>query len=183
MMQAEPRIPILVLGLGNVLCSDDGVGVTALHRLCATYRLPEGVLAVDGGTLGLALLPLIERADCVILIDAVRGEGPPGSAVRITGDDVPAAVYERLSPHQIGVADLLSGAAMIGHYPHDVVIVGVVPDTIELGMGCSPAVEASVPALVGRVAAELAARGRAPAFIAGAPAESQDRAIRALGLA
>jgi hydrogenase maturation protease len=175
------RIPILVLGLGNVLCGDDGVGVVALHRLRALYDLPAEVVALDGGTLGLALLPLVERADRVILIDAVRGDGPPGTPVRLTGDEVATAVYQRLSPHQIGVADLMTGAAMLGRYPSEVVIVGVVPETIDLGIGCSPAVAAQIPSLVARVVAELAAFG--VTLIAGsAPARRQDDAVRALGL-
>jgi hydrogenase maturation protease len=178
----EP-IPILVLGLGNVLCSDDGVGVAALHRLVEAYHLPDGVVALDGGTLGLALLPLVERAGRVILIDAIRGDGPPGSPVRITGDEVATAVYRRLSPHQVGVADLLIGAAMVGGYPDEVVIVGVVPQTIELGVGCSPAVDAAIPALVERVVAELTRLGAAPTRTAGpGPARSRDDAVRALGI-
>jgi hydrogenase maturation protease len=180
---SDSRIEILVLGLGNVLCSDDGVGVVALHRLLATRDLPDGVVALDGGTLGLALLPLVERADKVILIDAVRGDGPPGSPVRITGADVGAAVYQRLSPHQIGVADLMTGAAMVGRYPSEVVIVGVVPETIELGIGCSPAVAAAIPDLIERVAAELAAFGAPPTLVAGdSPVRRQDDAVRALGI-
>lgn len=153
------RTSVLVLGLGNVLCSDDGAGVNAVHRLRRAYELPAGVHALDGGTLGLDLLPLVERADRVILIDAVRGDGAPGTMVRLTGADVAPAVRERLSPHQIGVADLLEGAALLDHYPDEVVIVGVVPATTELGLGCTPAVHARIDDLVSRTVAELARMG------------------------
>ncbi|MBZ0236680.1 MAG: HyaD/HybD family hydrogenase maturation endopeptidase, partial [Deltaproteobacteria bacterium] len=142
------RTAVLVLGLGNVLCRDDGAGVNAVHRLRCEHELPPGVVALDGGTLGLDLLPLVERADRVVIIDAVRGDGPPGTLVRLTGDDVAPAVRERLSPHQIGVADLLEGAALLDHYPDEVVIVGVVPETTELGLGCTPAVHARIGDLV-----------------------------------
>jgi hydrogenase maturation protease len=152
-------IAVLVLGLGNVLCTDDGAGVAAVHLLRREHELPDGVIALDGGTLGLDLLPLVERADRVILLDAVRADGPPGTLVRLDGGDVAPAVRDRLSPHQIGVADLLGGAALLDRYPAEVVIVGVVPATIELGLGCSPAVAARVPALVEGALAELARMG------------------------
>jgi len=173
---AHDRIPLLVLGLGNVLCTDDGAGVVALHRLRRAWHMAEGVVTVDGGTLGLALLPMIERAERVLMIDAVRGDGPPGSPVRITGDEVSPAVYERLSPHQIGVADLLSGAAMLGRYPSEVVIVGVVPASVDLGFERTPAVEASLPDLVTRVVAELTTMGYpASPLRAGALQDVQER--------
>jgi hydrogenase maturation protease len=153
------RIPILVLGLGNVLCGDDGAGVMAVHRLQRGWVMPEGVRVVDGGTLGLDLLALVAAADRVILVDAVRADAPPGSLVTLTGDEVAPAVYERLSPHQIGVGDLLAGVALCDRYPSEALIVGVVPETTELQLGCSPAVLASLPALIDRVIAALAARG------------------------
>ena len=109
--------------------------------------MPEGVVALDGGTLGLSLLPLVDSADQVILIDAINGDGPPGTQVRIEGDEVAPAVYERLSPHQIGVADLLAGASLLDKYPERVVILGVVPESIELGLERTPAVAAAIPEL------------------------------------
>ena len=156
------RIPVLVLGLGNVLCGDDGAGVVAVHKLMRRWRLPAEVRVVDGGTLGLDLLGLVAISDRVILVDAVRGAGPPGTLDRLAGDDVAPAVYARLSPHQIGVADLLAGAALCERYPSEVVIVGVVPAMTDLQLGCTPAVEASIPALVDNVLAELRRLGYEP---------------------
>jgi len=181
-MTTPDRIPCLVLGLGNVLCTDDGAGIAALHRLRREWQLAEGVVALDGGTLGLDLLPLVERAERVLLIDAILGDGPPGSPVRVEGEAVPAAVYERLSPHQIGVSDLLGGAALLGRYPSQVVIVGVVPESIELGLGCSDTVAEAIPGLVDRVVAELDALGFPSTPSGRAPAWSHDDAARALGL-
>jgi len=156
------RTPVLVLGLGNVVCQDDGAGIAAIHKLLREYELPEGVLALDGGTLGLSLLPLVDSAEQVIMVDAIRGEGPPGTLVRIEGDEVAPAVYERLSPHQIGVADLLAGASLLDRYPDRVVLIGVVPESIDLGLGRTPEVDASIPELVERVVQELDALGYAP---------------------
>ena len=166
---SDPRTPVLVLGLGNVVCTDDGAGVAAVHRLLREYEMPNGVVALDGGTLGLSLLPLVDSAKQVILIDAVAAEGPPGTQVRIEGDEVAPAVYERLSPHQIGVSDLLAGASLLDKYPDRVVILGVVPASIELGLERTPAVEAAIPRLVERVVEELTALGYPPA-----PSENRD---------
>ena len=156
------RIPVLVLGLGNVVCTDDGAGIAAIHRLIREYVMPEGVVALDGGTLGLSLLPLVDSADQVLLVDAVGADAPPGTLIRIEGDDVAPTVYERLSPHQIGVADLLAGASLLDRYPDRVLILGVVPESIELGLVRTPAVEAALPELVARVVEELTALGYPP---------------------
>ena len=152
-------ISVLVLGLGNILCGDDGAGVVVAHRLRRELELPPGVRIVDGGTLGLDLLALVAASDRVILVDAVRADGPPGTLVRLEGDDVAPAVYERLSMHQIGVADLLAGAALCERYPREVVIVGVVPATTDLQLGCTPEVMRSLPVLAEMVVRELARMG------------------------
>lgn len=165
----EERTPVLVLGLGNVVCTDDGAGIAAIHKLIREYDMAEGVRALDGGTLGLSLLPLVDSADQVILVDAINGEGPPGTLLRIEGDEVAPAVYERLSPHQIGVADLLAGASLLDRYPDRVVILGVVPESIELGLERTPRVEAAIPALVERVVEELTELGYPPV-----PSENRD---------
>ncbi len=156
------RIDVLVLGLGNVLCGDDGAGVVVAHRLRRGYVMPDGVRVVDGGTLGLDLLAVVAASDRVILVDAVRGDGPPGTLVRLAGDAVAPAVYERLSMHQIGVADLLAGAALCDRYPQEVVICGVVPATTDLALGCTPAVTESLPALEAAVIGELHRLGIEP---------------------
>ncbi len=178
------RTPVLVLGLGNVVCTDDGAGIAAVHKLIRDYDLPEGVVALDGGTLGLSLLPLVSDANQLILVDAIKGEGPPGTHVRIEGDEVAPAVYERLSPHQIGVADLLAGASLIDRYPERVVVIGVVPESIELGVERTPAVEASIPELVERVVQELTAMGYPPVRSESRDAgdQSTDHVARTLGV-
>lgn len=181
MTPMSERIGVLVLGLGNVLCADDGAGVAAVHRLRRAYELPAGVRVVDGGTLGLDLLALVAASDRVVLVDAVNGDAPAGTLMRIAGDDVAPAVYERLSPHQIGVADLLAGAALCDRYPDEVVIVGVVPATTELQLGCTPAVVAQIDALVEAAIAELRRWGIEPVR-RDTPAHVRDDGLRALGL-
>jgi hydrogenase maturation protease len=145
---------LLVLGLGNVLLQDDGIGGAAISLLLDRFTVPAGVRVFDGGTLGLSLLPYLEMADAVILVDAVRADAAPGSVVRLDGDDVAPAVATRLSPHQVGVADLLDGARWLGRYPGRVVLLGLVPASMDLAVGLSPLVHASLPALVDRIVEE-----------------------------
>lgn len=153
------RIPLLILGLGNVLLEDDGVGGAAVSLLLDRFEPPAGVNVLDGGTLGLSLLPYLETADAVILVDAVRADGAPGALVRLDGDEVAPAVATRLSPHQVGVADLLDGARWLGRYPERVVLLGLVPASMELSVGLSPLVRASLLDLVERIIEEAALLG------------------------
>lgn len=179
--------PLLILGLGNVLCSDDGLGVVAVHHLLRRYTPPDGVRVLDGGTLGLSLLPHLEDARAAILVDAVRTDGPPGSLVRLEGDDVAPAVAARLSPHQVGVIDLLDAARWRMRSPETLFLLGAVPETLALGVGLSPAVAVVVPALVERIvaaAAELhyAFREKAQEDDEGVPGSSPVLLARSCGL-
>jgi hydrogenase maturation protease len=150
---------LLVLGLGNLLCGDDGAGVAAVELLRERYDAPADASVLDGGTLGLSLLPYVADARDAILVDAIRADGPPGSPVRLEGGDVPLAAMERLSVHQVGVADLLGGAHLVGRLPQRLLLLGVVPETTELRFGRSTSVEAALPDLVERIVAEAEAWG------------------------
>lgn len=152
-------VRLLVLGLGNVLCGDDGLGAVAIARIRARYEIPEGVSVLDGGTLGLSLLPYVEDAEKLILVDAIRAEEPPGSFVRLEGEDVGPAVAGRLSVHQVGVADLLDAARWRGRLPEELVLLGLVPETLEVGLTRSVRVEAGLSGLVDRVVQEVSRLG------------------------
>ncbi|MDH3253703.1 MAG: HyaD/HybD family hydrogenase maturation endopeptidase [Acidobacteriota bacterium] len=152
---AEPGADrLLILGLGNVLCGDDGLGVAAVMELERRYRLPATVRALDGGTLGLALMSVFERSEDAILVDAVQVDRPPGSLVRIEGEAVAPAVRNRLSVHQIGVADLLEGLRLVDAYPPTLVLLGLVPQSLELTLESSPPVRRNLPKLVEGIAQE-----------------------------
>lgn len=150
---------LLVLGLGNPLCSDDGLGVAAVHELLRRYDVPEGAVVMDGGTLGLSLLPHVQDARAAILVDAIRADGEPGSLVRLEGGDVAPAVACRLSPHQVGVVDLLDAARLLGRQPEPLVLLGLVPASLGLGFGLTPPVREGVDALLLSVAEEMRALG------------------------
>lgn len=143
-----PSTELLVLGLGNVLCADDGLGVVAVERLLARYEPPEGVRILDGGTLGLSLLAYTCDARAILLLDAIRGDGPPGTPVRLEGEEVAPAVRDRLSVHQIGVADLLDSMRLIDRYPRRMMLLGLVPESLELRVGLSPSVARGLAGLV-----------------------------------
>ena len=155
----DAEVDLLVLGLGNTLCGDDGAGVAAVSRLRDRFHAPPGVEVLDGGTLGLSLLPYLQRAKRAILVDAVRTSDPPGTLVRLEGGDVAHAAAHRLSPHQVGVADLLDGAALTGRAPDPIVLLGVVPASIDLTTALTPEVETRIDDLVDAVVVEAARLG------------------------
>ena len=182
------RRSLLILGLGNVICGDDGLGVVAAERLKSEYELPGGVEVLDGGTLGLSLLAHVSGADDLLLLDAVRANAPPGTLVRLDGDAVGPAVRERLSVHQIGVADLLDALRLLDEVPRRLVLLGLVPETLELGIDRSPAVAAGLDQLVTAAAREASDLGhplrRRTADAPRLPGDEYrtQRAHRALGL-
>ncbi|HEX8939165.1 MAG TPA: hydrogenase maturation protease [Candidatus Limnocylindrales bacterium] len=157
--------PLLALGIGNILLRDEGLGVLVARTLAAEAgeaggALPPGTEVVDGGTLGLDLLPRIEDARAVLLIDAVDLRRPAGSIALLEGDALHGALAHHVSPHQVGVSDLLGAARLAGTLPERVALVGVQPASIEIGLEPSAAVAAALPeavALARRALWDLAA--------------------------
>lgn len=148
-----PRRPILVLGLGNILLRDEGVGVRVIEAL-ASHPLPADVELCDGATAGLGLLDVLADRRKVIVVDALAGDRPPGTVLRLTRDDLaePAAV---LSVHEFGLLETLAAARLLGLEPDDVVVFGVRPEAVEYGLELSPTIARLVPELVARVLTEL----------------------------
>ena len=152
---AGVRASTVVLGLGNLLRRDEGLGIRAMERLQARYALPETVLLVDGGTLGLDLLCYLENVERVLILDAALTDGPPGTLLRIAGDDIPAFFGMRTSPHEIALADLLAVTRLRGTAPLELVFWGMQPGTIELGWGLTEAVATRLDELADAAASEL----------------------------
>jgi hydrogenase maturation protease len=153
----------LILGLGNILLGDEGVGVRVVERLLSLYQFPEGTLALDGGTLALDLLPYVEDADRMVVIDAVDMRDEPGAVVRITDEEVPSFLSIKVSPHQMGLADILTAARLQGRCPSELVLWGVQPGVIDTTLDLSPPVAGQVDALMDGVLADLNRWGIAPA--------------------
>lgn len=150
---------ILVLGLGNLLMSDDGLGSRVITELEERFLPCERVKLLDGGTLGLDLLPRLEGVDRLLIIDALQMGAEPGAVFRIVGEDVPRAFAHKLSVHQMGLQDLLAVAELQGHLPGELVVIGAQSAVIEMAMELSPPVEASFDKVVLAVLAELEAWG------------------------
>lgn len=153
---------VVVLGVGNLLMSDEGVGVHTIIALEERYDFPEGVRCVDGGTSTQELLGDLEDLDQLIVIDAVASGSAPASLIRLEGDLVPHAFTTKFSPHQVGIADLLAMLTFTGRAPKRVVLLGIEPAVLALGMELSPKVAARVPELCAQVLEELDALGLSP---------------------
>ncbi len=154
----------LVLGLGNTILRDEGLGVRSCERLVERYRLADEVAAIEGGTLGLHLLPHLEGVRNLLIIDAVAADHPPGSLVRLEGAAIPTALAHKLSLHQFGLAELLALGSTLGAMPSRIVLWGMVPALIEPGLELSEAVSAALDTLIAAVVDELRAWGVPPAL-------------------
>ncbi len=151
------RAPTLVLGLGNLLLRDEGVGVHVVRAL-RECDLPADVELCDGGTLGMGLLDTLAERARVIVIDAIAGY-PPGTVVRLTAEQLAPAVERRLSAHELGLHETLATARQLGVAPREVVVIGVSPHDLRMGLELSPEVAALVPRVVELVRAELVRDG------------------------
>jgi hydrogenase maturation protease len=149
----------LVLGLGNIILRDEGLGVRACERLLERYTLPASVEALDGGTLGLHLLPYLEGVRNLLILDAVRADEPPGTLIKLEGDAIPVALAHKMSMHQFGLSELLAVGGLLGEMPGRIVLWGMVPTVMEPGLDLTEPVAASLDALVEAVVGELAAWG------------------------
>jgi hydrogenase maturation protease len=150
---------ILVLGLGNAVMADDAFGVRAVAELQERYRFPPQVSVLDGGTLGLDLLPRLEGVARLLIIDALEMDAAPGTTFRLQDEEVPRAFASKLSVHQMGLQDLLAVAELQDHVPDRLVVWGVQPESIEMGTSLTAKVESAVEPIVQNVLDELRALG------------------------
>jgi hydrogenase maturation protease len=155
-------VNVVVLGVGNVLMCDEGVGVHTVEALEREYEFPDGVRCVDGGTSTHELLGDLENLDCLIVVDAVAANIEPGALIRIEGDAVPSAFTTKFSPHQVGISELLATLKLLGREPKSVVLFGVEPVRLTLDLEMSVLVAARVPELCACVVDELARLGLTP---------------------
>jgi hydrogenase maturation protease len=145
---------VAVLGLGNLVHTDDGVGVHAIHHLQRDPRVTLGVVLLDGGTQGLSLLPHISGFPRLLVIDAVDVGERPGTLVRFEGkalDGLPG----KASVHQLGFADLMVALKLLGESPQEVVVMGVQPLSTEWSTELTVPVREALPALLDAVIGQL----------------------------
>lgn len=149
-MSDYPRPGTTVLGIGNPIMGDDGIGIVLLEKLMAAGLERPGRLVefIDGGTIGMSLLPIVEDAGSLLVLDAVAAADPPGTLVHLTGDQLPRLLLAKLSPHQVGLLDVLACARLSGMEPERIAVVGLTPGDVDLRVGLTPGVAAGVPQAV-----------------------------------
>lgn len=145
----------LVLGIGNLLIGDEGVGCRAATELASRFELPVNVECVDGGTAGFELLNMIDGKAHLILIDALKNDQQPGTVVMVEGEHVPKAFLARTTPHQLGICDVLAAAQLSDAMPESLTLYGIEPKQIDVGIGLSPEVEAGMEKTIGAVVQQL----------------------------
>lgn len=155
MADSSPAAATLVLGLGNPLMGDDGLGLAALERLGAGWEIPPEVRLRDGGTSGLALLPDIEDAGRLVLLDAIEAGQAPGALVVLERDELPRYFAHKLSPHEVALREVLALAELRGRLPAELVAIGLQPGPLTLGPGLSPGLGAGLDSLLAAVVARL----------------------------
>ena len=153
---------VLVLGVGNVLMTDDSAGIRVINELERRFRFPENVELLDGGTSGIELLSYIVNRDYLIIVDAIKSGFPPGTVVKVEGEDVPAKFMTRISPHQLGLSDLLAAATLTGELPRQMVLFGIEPARVELGLEMTDEVKGGFEKLLATVVDDLKRIGCAP---------------------
>ena len=157
MEKVKPNI--LVIGMGNVLMQDEGIGVRAIEELENRYYIPPGVTVVDGGTTGMELFEPMRRCDQLIVADAINTGAPAGSLARIENDDIPAFFQTKLSNHQLGLQDLLALLTLKGERPRHVVIIGMVPQALNQQLGLTPQAEQGLNTMIDMLVTELSLLG------------------------
>ena len=148
----------VVIGLGNPLMGDDGLGIVVARQLLSRTDLPDGVQVVDGGTWGLNLLPVIEDAERVLLVDAIDTAEAPGTLIRLSRERLPKYLATKISPHQVDLRDVLALAELRGTLPEDTTAIGLQPQIVALGTALSPLIAGRMEELVSAVLDHLRAR-------------------------
>jgi hydrogenase maturation protease len=152
----------VVIGVGNPLMGDDGLGIAAIAAIRERWDESEALSLVDGGTWGMNLLPLIESADRLLILDAIDRGVAPGSLIAIEGDEIPRQLAVKVSPHQTDLREALALAELRGALPRMMVAMGIQPAHVALSTELSAVVAAGLPALLRDVEVRLRQWGHEP---------------------
>ena len=154
--------PVLLLGMGNILLEDEGLGIRALEALDRDYEFPAGVELLDGGTTGMGLLDTISGRRHLVVLDAVQTGDPPGTLVELRDSEVPVYFGLRVTPHQLGLSDVLATLELTGEAPDSVTVLGLVPDSLEMSLELSACIADRLGGLVEAARRELGRLGYPP---------------------
>jgi hydrogenase maturation protease len=153
-VNSGPASRTVVVGTGNLVRTDDGLGVHAIRKLQADPRVPSDITLIDGGTFGIELLAYLYDSSRLLLLDAVDVGKQAGTLVCMTGDQL-RGLPGGASVHQLGVADLLATLPLVSDHPRETVLLGVQPASTDWGTELSPLVEASLGPLVDAAVEQL----------------------------
>jgi hydrogenase maturation protease len=162
-----------VVGIGNVLLGDDGVGVWLVHRLIADYRFEPEIELLDGGTLGLGLMAHLGETERLMVIDAAKTGGPPGTLAVLGESDLPATLRSMLSTHEASLCDLLAALTLLGRAPREFVAIGIQPQSLAPGIALSAPVRATLAHAESEVIERLGAWGIAAVRTRAAASEDE----------
>jgi hydrogenase maturation protease len=154
MCQDTYKSPVVVIGIGNILLSDEGVGVRVIEHM-RKLRLPDTVELIDAGTAGVDLLDVLADRQKVIVIDAAQADCDPGTVIRLTADNICMSDETNMSLHEFGIGQSLAMTRLLGCAPKNVVIFGIKPKNLEPGLELSEDIAAVVPVVVKLVMKEL----------------------------
>jgi hydrogenase maturation protease len=146
---------ISIIGLGNILLRDEGVGVHVVHAIKERFTFSPPVELIDGGTMGLDLLPFLENYEKILIVDAVDFGKEPGYIEEIEDDYIPSVLLPKLSVHHIGLCDVLFAAKLMDIKPEKVCLIGVQPESIDVGLEMTEPIKATLEALTGLIIEKL----------------------------
>jgi hydrogenase maturation protease len=146
---------VLVLGIGNILLSDEGIGVRAVEELRKNYSFSDGVEIMDGGTLGIDLLYFMEGFQKLLVIDAVLGGDSPGTLYKFKGDEVKAYFRKKVSAHELGFQEVLALADLLGRKPEEIVLIGIEPESLDISVELSYSIKRRMQDLMDKVLEQL----------------------------
>ncbi len=155
-MKKSKNKKVVIIGVGNILLRDEGIGIHAVGHLKRLYDFPSNVEVVDGGVGGLNLLPYMEEAENLIIIDAVQANAEPGAIFRFTPKDITTKVKYKTSLHEMGLQDVFAIIYATGKRRPKTVIIGIQPkDISSYGTELTPEIKAKVPDVLNMILSEL----------------------------
>ncbi len=145
----------LILGVGNILLQDEGIGVRIVEELQRRFAWPDDIELLDGGTAGISLLDTFVGKKQVLIIDAIRSDKPVGTVIKLENDAVPAFFSHHLTPHQLGISDILGALTLTDQRPEQLVLLGIVPKSLELTVSLSPELVDHLDAIIAQVVQQV----------------------------
>ncbi|MBD3275959.1 MAG: hydrogenase maturation protease [Candidatus Marinimicrobia bacterium] len=148
---------IVILGLGNYLMQDEGVGVHLARIIEANYQFEPEISVIDGGTMGLDLMPYFEENERVLIIDAMDADKPPATVFTLQNDSILAQLKTKLSLHHLGLSDVLGTIKLLDMEPSEIFLLGIQPAEITTSIELSDTISNKLPAIIDIILEKLRA--------------------------